>query len=53
MNPEEKEHIRSTIERKIEKARREIKELEELTQPIAPKTASEGCPEWMPSTTRV
>ncbi|MFW5754308.1 MAG: TraR/DksA family transcriptional regulator, partial [Marinilabiliaceae bacterium] len=39
LKPEEKEHIRSTIERKIDKARREIKELEELTRPIAPENS--------------
>jgi len=39
MKPEEKQHIKSTIERKITKAEREIKELEELTRPIEPENA--------------
>lgn len=39
LKPEEKQHIKATIERKIEKAQREIKELEELTKPIAPENS--------------
>lgn len=39
MKPEEKQHIKTTIERKIAKAEREIKELEELTRPIEPENA--------------
>ncbi len=39
LKPEEKEHIKATIERKIGQAQREIKELEELTRPIAPENS--------------
>ncbi|MFO8000901.1 MAG: TraR/DksA C4-type zinc finger protein [Marinilabilia sp.] len=39
LKPEEKDHIRATIEKKIDKARSEIKELEELTKPIAPENS--------------
>lgn len=39
LKPEERQHVKSTIERKIVKAQREIEELEELTKPIAPENS--------------
>ncbi len=39
LKPEEKQHIKITIERKITRAQAEIKELEELTKPIAPENS--------------
>ena len=39
LKPEERQHLKSTIERKIVRAKGEIEELEELTKPIAPENA--------------
>jgi DnaK suppressor protein len=39
LKPDEKVHIKLTIERKIDEALGEITELEELTKPIAPENS--------------